>query len=159
MPGDIGMLFIAVAIITALATIFLLRLARRRDDESGMMEYVAKAAYLMHLFAVLVIALVLYQILYRNYSEYLYVMDYGVANRSFWSVIGAFFSGVSGILVVWIVVQAFAGFTQVFSQGKNRYYFITLFAIIQVVLLLIVSGIVPINISLFEGIFTLTAKG
>ena len=155
MPGDIGLLFIAIAIITALATVLLLRRSRRRDDESGMMEYVAKTAYLMHLFAVLVMALVLYQILYRNYTEYIYVMEHSVADRSFWNLISAFFSGISGILLAWIILQAFAGSMVVFSKGENRYTLITLFAIFQVILLLTISGIVPGGVGLFEGIFSL----
>ena len=108
-PGQAGHFFVWLGFATALlATVFYALAYYRRKGNLTCLRS-ARAFYLIHLFSLIMVAGLLYWLIFKHYYEYAYVWEYSSTDLAIKYIISCFWAGQEGSFLVWALAQAIIG--------------------------------------------------
>lgn len=123
-PGQVGRIFIWVAFFTAVTAMILYLISARKEEKGEMPVFrpVARGLFMIHTFSLVMVAAILYYLIFNHYFEYTYVWQYSSTTLPLKYIISCFWAGQEGSFLIWAVFQAFLGVVIIFisRHWENR---------------------------------------
>jgi len=154
-PGEIGKILIWLGFGTAvLATIFYL-LAFYRKDHRKLWANSARGLYIVHALSVVMVAVVLYYLIFKHYFEYSYVWEYSSKELPIKYIISCFWAGQEGSFLVWALWQSLIGLVLLRIARNWETPVMIIFSLSQAFVTSMLLGITLFGIRIGSSPFTL----
>jgi cytochrome c-type biogenesis protein CcmF len=154
-PGEIGKILIWLGFGTAvLATIFYL-LAFYRKDHRKLWANSARGLYIVHALSIVMVAVVLYYLIFKHYFEYSYVWEYSSKELPIKYIISCFWAGQEGSFLVWALWQSLIGLVLLRIARNWETPVMIIFSLSQAFVTSMLLGITLFGIKIGSSPFTL----
>lgn len=108
-PGYIGKSFVWVGFLAAMVSTLLYFIVFRQKESRKSILSAARIFYMVHAVSIVLVAVVLYYLIFNHYFEYSYVWQYSSRELPLKYIISCFWAGQEGSFLVWALAQALIG--------------------------------------------------
>ena len=142
LPGILGKMFVWISFSAAIFSTLLFFLNSRKKTE-GFMNFrpYARGFFIFHTLSLLLVAFILYYLIFCHYFEYAYVWQYSSAELPIKYIISCFWAGQEGSLLVWAIFQALIGIVLLFVARKWEDHVLSVVSLSQVFITSMMLGI------------------
>ena len=142
LPGILGKIFIWLSVSAAFFSTVLFYLNSRKKQE-GLRSFrpFARGFFIFHTMSLLVVAFILYYLIFFHYFEYAYVWQYSSSDLPIKYIISCFWAGQEGSLLVWAIFQALIGIVLLFIARKWENLVLSVVSLSQVFITSMMLGI------------------
>ncbi|MGE5425465.1 MAG: cytochrome c biogenesis protein CcsA, partial [Syntrophothermus sp.] len=155
LPGQFGKAFIWIAFFSALITMILYLMDKRRKPETRSLIPLARGLFGLHTLSLVIVAVILYYLIFRHYFEYTYVWQYSSTTLPLKYIISCFWAGQEGSFLVWALFQGIIGMILVFQARSWEKKVMPVIAFSQIFMTSMMLGIEILSIKIGGSPFTL----
>jgi cytochrome c-type biogenesis protein CcmF len=142
LPGLVGKTFVWIGFAAALMAMVLYFVRSLGGQPSKKVTRgMARSFFLLHAASLLVVAGILYFLIFRHYFEYSYVWQYSSKDLDIKYIISCFWAGQEGSFLVWAIWQALLGVVLIFVAREWEDRVLTVFSLSQVFVTSMMLGI------------------
>ncbi len=155
--GNLGHLFVIIAFVTSLVSMYAYYKTRKTEDEQDQFVWkrFARGAFVVHGIAVFGIVASLFYIIQNHYYEYHYAWSHSSNNLPPQFMISCFWEGQEGSFLLWIFWQVLLGFALIKTADKWEAPVMQVFSMVQGFLVSMILGIVIFNVKMGSSPFIL----
>ena len=119
LPGMLGRASVWLSFCAAiLASILYYLNSRRKPGTRLNLRPFARSLFILHALSLLLVAIILYYLIFRHYFEYAYVWQYSSTTLPIKYIISCFWAGQEGSLLIWAIFQAMIGVILIFVARR-----------------------------------------
>lgn len=142
LPGILGKFFIWLSFFAAvLSTILFFVNSRKNKGVSRNFRPYARSFFILHTLSLLIVAFILYYLIFRHYFEYAYVWQYSSTGLPVKYIISCFWAGQEGSLLIWALFQALIGATLLYTARKWENLVLSIVSLSQVLITSMMLGL------------------
>ncbi|MCX6248690.1 MAG: cytochrome c biogenesis protein CcsA [Bacteroidetes bacterium] len=156
MPGMIGKAFVWVSFAAAIvATVLYIMNLRRKHEPLKQIRFFARGFFIVHVFSLILVAVILYYAIFRHYFEYAYVWQYSSSLLPVKYIISCFWAGQEGSFLVWAVFQALIGLVLIFISRDWEDHVLSVVSLSQVFVTSMMLGVTFLSFKIGGSPFSL----
>jgi cytochrome c-type biogenesis protein CcmF len=141
-PGMVGQGFVWISFIASIiATVLYCINISRTETPLKIIRSYARGFFFLHVLSILMVAIILYYLIFSHYFEYAYVWQYSSSVLPVKYIISCFWAGQEGSFLVWAVFQALIGFVLVFISRKWEDHVLSVVSLSQVFVTSMMLGV------------------
>ena len=163
LPGQIGHLFVIIALIASLISLISFFNASRSVDLTEKNKWInlGRASFIIHTLSVFVIFSVIFFLCFNHYYEYMYAYKHASKELEYKYLLACIWEGQEGSFLLWAIWHSVLGLFIIFNKNQEtkttwRAPVMTIVSMAQFFLMLMILGVYFFGVRIGNSPFTLT---